>query len=103
MKKILNTLYITTPSVYLALDGENILIKDNGETLGRLPLHNLEAIVTCGYIGASPKLMYKCAEKNISLTFLNSNGRFLARVVGETKGNVHLRKEQYKISEDIES
>ena len=103
MKKILNTLYITTPSVYLALDGENILIKNDGEILGRLPLHNLEAIVTCGYVGASPKLMYKCAEKNISLTFLNRNGKFLARVIGETKGNVHLRKEQYKISEDAES
>lgn len=31
---------------------------------------------------------------------MTRNGRFLARVVGEDKGNVVLRKEQYRISDD---
>ena len=26
MKKLLNTLYVTTPDVYLSLDGENIVL-----------------------------------------------------------------------------
>jgi len=63
-------------------------------------LHNLEGIVTFGYTGVSPALMGACANKNISLCFLSQSGRFLARVTGTVKGNVTLRKEQYRISDD---
>ena len=100
MKKLLNTLFVTTPDTYLALDGENIIVKKDGETLKRYPLHNIEGVCTFGYTGVSPALMGFCAERNIALTFMTGNGRFLARVVGENKGNVVLRKEQYRISDD---
>lgn len=100
MRKLLNMLFITTPDVYLSLKGENIIVTKEEIQLGRLPLHNLEAICTFGYAGASPALMYACAERNISLTFLSSSGRFLARVIGESKGNVVLRKKQYRVSDD---
>ncbi len=100
MKKLLNTLFITQADVYLSLDGDNIVIIKEQEKLGRLPLHNLESIVSFGYTGASPALMGYCADRNISLVFLTMNGRFLARVIGQSKGNVILRKKQYYISED---
>ena len=100
MKKLLNTLFITQPDVYLSLDGDNIVLLKEQEKLGRLPLHNLESIISFGYTGASPALMGYCAERNISLTFFTMNGRFLARVIGESKGNVVLRKKQYLVSED---
>jgi CRISPR-associated protein Cas1 len=48
-------------------------------------------------------LMGYCAERNISLMFLTMNGRFLARVIGPSKGNVVLRKKQYLLSEDEQS
>lgn len=92
MKKLLNTLFINQPDVYLSLDGDNIVLIKDKETLGRLPLHNLEAVVSFGYTGASPALMGYCADRNISLVFFTMNGRFLARVVGESRGNVVLRK-----------
>ena len=41
MKKLLNTLYITSPEKYLSLDGENVLIKEDGVESGRVPLHNV--------------------------------------------------------------
>lgn len=100
MKKLLNTLFITQPDVYLSLDGDNIVLLKEQEKLGRLPLHNLESVISFGYTGASPALMSYCAERNISLVFLTMNGRFLARVIGKSKGNVVLRKKQYRISED---
>ncbi|MFP3511490.1 type I-C CRISPR-associated endonuclease Cas1c [Peribacillus sp. SIMBA_075] len=100
MKKLLNTLFITQPDVYLSLDGDNIVLLKNQEKLGRLPLHNLESIVSFGYTGTSPALMGYCAERNISLVFLTLSGRFLARVVGKSKGNVVLRKKQYRVSDD---
>lgn len=100
MKKLLNTLYINQPDVYLSLDGDNIVLLKEQEQLGRVPLHNLEAIIAFGYTGASPALMGYCAERNISIVFMTMNGRFLARVIGASRGNVVLRKKQYAISED---
>lgn len=100
MKKLLNTLYVTSPDSYLSLDGENVVIFDSGEEIGRIPLHNLEAIVSFGYRGASPALMGGCAKRNIGLCFLTPQGQFLARVTGPVKGNVILRKKQYAISQD---
>lgn len=100
MRKLLNTLYVTTPDSYLSLDGENIVVLKEENTKVRVPLHNLEGVVAFGYTGASPALMGKCAEENIALTFLTAHGRFLARVSGKTKGNVILRREQYRIADE---
>lgn len=99
MKHLLNTLYVTASDRYLSLDGENVVIRSEDEEIGRVPLHNLEAIVTFGYQGASPALMGACVQRNIDLSFLSPNGRFLARVSGEVRGNVTLRKQQYRLSE----
>ena len=92
MKKLLNTLYVTSEDSYLALDGENIVVLDKEKELGRLPLHNLEGIVSFGYRGTSPALMGACAERNISLCYMTPGGKFLARVTGNVKGNVVLRQ-----------
>jgi len=102
MRKLLNTLYITTPKSYLSLDGENIVVHLEEEEKFRMPFVNLEAIVCFGYMGASPALMGKCADENISLNFLSPNGEFLARITGKTRGNVMLRKKQYLTSENDE-
>ncbi|MGN1148988.1 MAG: type I-C CRISPR-associated endonuclease Cas1c [Lachnospiraceae bacterium] len=100
MRKLLNTLYITSDDYYLSLDGENVVISQKQKEIGRLPLHNLEAIVTCGYAGASPALMEKCASQNISMTFLSPTGRFRAKVTGKAYGNILLRRTQYRIADD---
>ena len=102
MKKLLNTLYVTTENAYLALDGENVVIQSDGSTLGRLPLHMLDGIMAFGYTGASPALMGKCAEMNKSLVFLKPSGRFLAKITGKSYGNILLRREQYRICDDGE-
>ncbi|MCM1233415.1 MAG: type I-C CRISPR-associated endonuclease Cas1c [Ruminococcus flavefaciens] len=100
MRKLLNTLYVMTESCYLTLDGENIVIQDNDKTLGRFPFHTLENIVCFTYKGASPALMGACVERKIGMSFFSPRGKFLARVVGKEYGNVLLRKEQYRISDD---
>ncbi|MBR1657015.1 MAG: type I-C CRISPR-associated endonuclease Cas1 [Synergistaceae bacterium] len=102
MKRLRNTLYINQPDRYLSLDGENIVISCEGKEIGRVPLHNLEQIVTFGHAGTSPALMGKCASDGISLVFMGRNGDFLARVEGEVKGNVLLRREQYRIADTPE-
>lgn len=100
MKKLLNTLYITSENSYLALDGENVVVLEDKTEIGRLPLHNLEGIVSFGYRGTSPALMGACAERNISLCYLTPQGKFLARVSGKIRGNVILRQQQYDSSKE---
>ncbi len=102
MRKLLNTLYITTPESYLSKDGMNVVISVNQQEVFRIPVINIEAIVTFGYMGASPGLMKLCTDNNVSLTFLSPNGRFVSRIQGQTRGNVLLRKTQYKLSENEE-
>jgi len=102
MKKLLNTLYITSPGRYLSLDGENVVINEGSTEIGRIPLHNLDGIVAFGSNGASPALMGKCAGDAIGLTFMDRNGRFLSRIEGKRNGNVLLRRKQYRVA-DIEA
>lgn len=100
MKKLLNTLYVTSENSYLSLDGENIVVLEHEKEVGRLPLHNLEGIVAFGYRGTSPALMGACVERNISLCYLTPQGKFLARVCGAIRGNVLLRKRQFELCMD---
>lgn len=100
MRKLLNTLYVTTPEAYLSKDGQNVVVSVKQEEVFRIPAINIEGIVTFGYMGASPGVMKLCCDNGISLTFLSPHGRFISRVQGATKGNVLLRKKQYQLSDD---
>lgn len=100
MRKLLNTLFVTTENAYAALDGENIVIRVGEDEAGRFPLHILESIYLFTYAGASPALMGKCARDGIDLVFLSPRGRFLARTCGASRGNVLLRRIQYRMADD---
>ena len=77
----------------------NVVVSVNQQEVFRIPIINIEGIVTFGYMGASPGLMKLCTDNNVSLTFLSPHGRFVSRIQGQTRGNVLLRKKQYKLSE----
>ena len=99
MRRLLNTIYVTTEDAWMRKDGANIVVESSGIERGRVPLHMLEAVVGFGRPGASPALMAACAEAGISISFLNPNGRFLARVEGARSGNVRLRRAQYRVAD----
>lgn len=100
MRKLLNTLYITKEDMMLSRDGSNIVIKRDGEKLGQMPIQYLESIVCFTYVGISSSLMELSMENNVSISFLSPFGKYRGRVEGPVKGNVLLRKEQYRLSED---
>lgn len=70
--------------------------------MARYPLHTLFGIVSFSYAGASPALMGACAQRGVSLSFCSPGGRFLARICGESSGNVLLRRAQYRVADDAE-
>lgn len=100
MKQLLNTLFVTSEDIYLSLDGENVVANREKQIVGRWPLHTLQSIVSFSYAGASPALMGACAERDVALAFCSPRGRFLARVSGASRGNVLLRRSQYRAADD---
>ena len=102
MKHLLNTLFVTSEDAYLSLDGENVVVNRQQREVARFPLHTLSGIISFSYAGASPALMGACAKRDVSLAFCTPTGKFLARVSGESSGNVLLRRAQYRIADDHE-
>ena len=99
MRKLLNTLFVTSEDKYLALENQNVVVWNGDERVAQYPLVMLEGIVSFSYKGASPALMGACAERNIQLTFLTPHGRFLARSCSMENGNVLLRRAQYRAAD----
>ncbi len=95
MKKLLNTVYVTTPNVILRKEGENLKAEIEGTEKARFPLHILNSIIVFGPAMITPALVADCAEKGITITMLSTYGKFKARIEGPVSGNVLLRKSQY--------
>jgi len=100
MRQLLNTLFVTTQNAYLARDGETVLVRVEQENRLRVPIHTLESIVCFGHVLCSPPLLGMCAERCVSVSFLTEHGKFLARVQGPVRGNVLLRRQQYRLADD---
>ena len=100
MRHLLNTLYVTSEDAYLSLEGENVLVSREKTVVGRFPLHTLQQIVCFSYPGASPALMGACAKRGVGLSFCTPQGKFLARTGGISRGNVLLRRTQYRCADD---
>ncbi len=101
MKQLLNTLFVTTQGSYLSRKGDTVLVRVENEEKLRVPIHTLGSIICFGQVSCSPFLMGLCGERNVTLSFLTENGRFLARVHGPVRGNVLLRREQYRQADDL--
>jgi len=100
MKRLLNTLFVTTQGAYLSRDGETVRISVEKETKLRVPIHTLSEIICFGNVSCSPFLMGLCGEHKVHLAFMTERGRFLARVHGPVSGNVFLRRAQYRLADD---
>lgn len=103
MRKMLNTLYVTTQGAYLHKEGETVVVKVERESRLRLPIHTLSSIVCFGNILCSPFLLGHCAENGVAVSFMSEYGKFLARVQGSVSGNVLLRREQYRRADSEQS
>lgn len=103
MKKLLNTLFVTTQGAYLNKDGETVTVNVDHEVKLRIPIHTLGGVVCFGQVSMSPFLMGLCAERGVTVSFVSAYGKFLARVQGPVSGNVLLRREQYRRADNLEA
>jgi len=95
VRRLLNTLFVTTQGAYLSKEGETVVVSVDHEVRLRLPVLTLSGIVCFGNVSCSPFLLGFCGEKGVGVSFLTEHGHFLARVTGPISGNVLLRREQY--------
>ena len=99
MKKLLNTVYVTSEGASLRKDGENLVAEVDGSERARVPFHMMNSVVVFGGIFVSPPLMQALAFLGITIVLLDRAGRFQARIEGPVSGNVLLRRAQYRASE----
>jgi CRISPR-associated protein Cas1 len=104
VKHTANTLYITQPRSFLSKEGNTILVEREGIKVAQLPIHAVGEIVCFGFgIVVTAPLMEHCAENGVSIAYLSESGRFLGRVEGPIKGNVLLRRQQYRLADQPEA
>ncbi len=100
MKKLLNTLFVSTQGAYVFHEGESVVIRIENETRLRLPIHHLGGLVCFGDVAISSPLLGLCGERGVSVSLLSEYGRFRARVQTGVSGNVLLRRAQYRMADD---
>jgi CRISPR-associated protein Cas1 len=100
MRKLLNTLYVLTPDSYLSKDGERIRVMSKKEELASYPTNILEGIVCFTYASPSPKTIEMCSDRGIPITIMSPSGRFISSINGPIKGNVLLRRDQFRYADD---
>jgi len=100
MRKLLNTLYVSSQGSYLHKEGETVVVEQEKQRVLQIPIHTISGIVCFGNVLCSPFLLGFCAERDVAVSFLSEYGRFLASVRGPVNGNVLLRRQQYRMADD---
>jgi len=100
MRKLLNTLYVSSQGSYLSKEGETVVVEREKQKVLQIPIHTISGIICFGNVLCSPFLLGFCAERDVSVSFLSEHGRFLASVRGPVSGNVLLRRQQYRMADD---
>ena len=99
MRKLQNTLYITTQGSYLHKERETLVIVQQRKKVAQLPIHAIGHIFCFGNVLVSPFLLGFCSENNVNVAFFGEHGRYFGRLQGRQSGNVLLRRAQYRLSE----
>ncbi len=100
MKKLLNTLYITSNDLYLSVENSNVLIWRDRKEIQRFPLHTLQSIVTSSRKGVSFPLITECVRQDIPIFYMTEKGLPLAKISGTNAGSIELRRQQFRLSDN---
>jgi len=101
IRELLNTLYVLTDGAHVRLDGDTLRVLVDGEKRLQVPLHHLGAVMLFGEATTiSAPALHRCAADGRAVALFDRGGRFKARVVGPTCGNVLLRAAQYEAHRD---
>lgn len=100
MKHVKNSLYVLTQETTLRKESDSVVVIAGSTPKTKIPLIALDAIFCFGRVRCTQQLLACCAAKGIAVNFLSRTGRFLASVQGFNRGNVALRREQFRKADD---
>lgn len=101
MRKMLNILFISSENVYLYEENNNIVIKKEDGFKQRVVLNSIESIICLSHATISGGLVDTCSKKHIQIHIIYPYGGYQGTYVGKDYGrSIHLRKQQYKYTDD---
>ena len=92
----MGTVYITQEDAFIAKVDERLNVKFEKQTILDVPLIKIDGLVVIGRASISPAAITELINHKIPLTFLNTNGKYLARLEPEMSKNIFLRAAQWK-------
>jgi hypothetical protein len=81
-----------SPDTYVSLDGPALCVSREERAPQLFPLQRLSRVVTATDIGWSSKALLACAERGISVVFMDERGDVAARLTGRTGARDELHK-----------
>ncbi|MEI8285468.1 MAG: CRISPR-associated endonuclease Cas1 [bacterium] len=103
MKIHKNTVYITTEGTWVQTEGESLQIRLPDGEKRSLPLRNLDSVVLLVWDGViTAEAARRCSESGVSVAIATPTGKFIASVDGYPRGNITLRRAQYRFSDDAD-
>lgn len=69
------TLYVRHAHAWIGLDQDAIAVRDAGRLVARLPLRRVREVVLLGAGGVSARLVERCAQRGIAISFCTPGGR----------------------------
>ena len=100
MKQLKNTLYLSYDEGQISCSGRALVIRAKDQALQQFPVHILEQIVCFGSVMLTPDAMNLCLANNVTINYLSVYGRFRGRISGPVRGNVLLRRMQFRRADD---
>ena len=100
MEKI-SFIYIYEQDAKIGVRANTILIESAKERLTRkLPIEGVEGIVIFGNASPSSNCVRELLERDISLTWLSSSGKFFGRLESTKNVNIFRQRKQFAMGED---
>lgn len=95
----MNSLYLDRKNLGIKLDGQALVLYEDGVRKGSVPLHLLERVVMRGNVQLESKVLGALSERNIGLLVLSDrNLEATAMLMGRTHSDSARRLGQYRIS-----
>ena len=91
----MGTVYITQPDSFIGKTDERLNVKANKKKILDVPLIKVDGVVVLGRATVSPAAIGELLQRNIPLSFLSANGKYLGRLQPEATKNIFVRKSQW--------
>ena len=92
----MGTVYVTQDDSFIGKIDERLKVKVEKTTVLDVPLIKVDGLVVMGRATVSPDAIAQLIERKIPLTFLTTNGKYLARLESEMSKNIFVRSAQWK-------